>query len=165
MTSVRPGRRSWIGVCVLSLLAVPAVSLARQEPPASGNTVDVGLVSGPGWPGTLAALRFSMPAWPRSDVDLDVGRIGWSEPGNESLLLSLQFRILHRRRFEMNRTRGFIVGANLARGGLAPAFGYGVDMLATRRVRVGAEFTTGGTPKAGPRAFAKVYLVWRQGEP
>jgi hypothetical protein len=144
-------------------LSAPDAALARQVPSSSDNTVDVGLVAGPGWLGTLAAARFSLPVWPRADVDLDAGRFGWSDSNNESLLLSLQFRIFDRPRGEMSRTHGFILGVSVARGGVAPAFGYGFDVLATRRARLGAEVTTGGSPNAGPRAFAKLYLVWRAG--
>jgi hypothetical protein len=89
--------------------------------------------------------------------------MGWSEPDNESLFISAEFRILHHPRTEMKRPRGFILGVNIAKGGLAPAFGYGLDLVATRRMRLGVELTTGGTPRAGPRVFAKLYLLGRSG--
>lgn len=161
MTVTVRQRGSRIGaIAVALMLTAPVAPLLAQ---AAEEPIAIGFVGGPGEPGTLAALRFSLPVWSRSDVDIDAGRVGWSEPDNESLFLSFEFRILHRPRTEMKRPRGFILGVNVAGGGVAPAFGYGLDLLATRHMRLGVELTTGGTPRAGPRVFAKLYIVGRPG--
>jgi hypothetical protein len=103
----------------------------------------------------------SLPAGGRIDLDLDFGRYGWSDPSLESFYVGVQLRVLHRSRKAMTRPRGFVIGASRADGGLAPAFGYSLDLLATRRARLGVEVTTGGSPNAGPRMFAKVFVLWR----
>lgn len=162
MTRTVSRRRVRAAVVMMFALSIGVTPAAAGQAPAAGNEpAAVGAVVGAGWPGSLAALRVSLPAWSRADLDVDAGHIGWSSSLSSSLFVSLQVRILHAARSAAARTRGFIVGVNVADGGVAPAVGYGLDLLATRRLRVGAEFTTGGSPNAGPRVLAKLYVVGR----
>jgi hypothetical protein len=164
-----------LGACaVLVLTARPA---AAQEGPAPVH-MSVGLLGAAGIPGPVAALRFSAIG-ARAGFDIDWGVLADDGPA-DNRFVAAQLRILTRRRTEGGHRVAVLVGGNqrdtvqrteirypggitivreTPMSGIAGQFGVGFDWLGSRS-RIGLDLVTGGSGSAGPRIFAKLFVVW-----
>lgn len=158
---------------------VAAAAAAQTAPPVAAKSEHFG-IGGFGAVGTaaLGAIRLSAPLGAKAGLDVDIGRTHTREDRNAAV--GAQVRWLWRGRGTGGNSGYFIFGAlrlqetrrywaSAGRGRwevvehrspTMPQFGYGWDWLAPSGTRLGLELTTGSEGEAGPRAFAKVFLVW-----
>ncbi len=162
----------------LVLLLPPAVVCGQDAavPPAAEH-VGFGAVGAVGT-SALGALRVSIPIGEQGGCDVDVGRV--RSAGDPGRAIGLQVRYLWRGRaargssgywlfgiLRLNETRRYWASAGRERWEVVerrtptvPQFGYGWDWQGRRGTRLGFELTTGTEGEAGPRIFAKLFVVW-----
>lgn len=163
---------------LLCMLAHAAIASAQTDPPGRprehlgfGGFAALGTSA-------LSAIRVSIPAGHKAAVDLDIGQVHTGDEPNRAF--GAQVRWLWRGRtttgasgyvlfgvLRLNETHRYFVSANRQRWEVAerksptmPQFGYGWDWQARAGTRLGLELTAGSEGESGPRAFAKLFLVW-----
>lgn len=163
---------------LLVLLHAPAL-VAQTAPPSTAAAEHFG-IGGYGALGTsaLSALRVSVPLGERAGLDVDIGRVHSGDRPNRAF--GAQVRWLWRGRAEqggsgywvvgvlrLNETNRYWASAGRARWEVVeyrtptmPQFGYGWDWQGRRGTRLGLELLTGSEGEAGPRLFAKLFIVW-----
>ena len=140
--------------------------------------MSVGLLGAAGIPGPVAALRFSAIG-ARAGFDIDWGVLADDGPA-DNRFVAAQLRILTSRRTEGGHRVAVLIGGNqrdavvrteirwpgglrtvqeTPASGIAGQFGVGFDWLG-RRSRIGLDLVTGVSDSAGPRIFAKLFVVW-----
>ena len=151
------------------------------RPPASPveRRVAIGGVGGPGNAGLLGAFRLSVPASPRVSFDADGGLVS-STTDRSRGMLGAQLRWLRKVRGDNGMSDYGIFGVMHMReerrteirfpdqtivrtehvSGITPVVGYGIDWVHATGTRAGVEITGGGSENAGPRLFAKGFVVW-----
>lgn len=175
MTSNLFRRIATLGAAALLTLA-PRLAAAQDGP--SPVHMSVGLLGGAGIPGPVASIRFSAIG-ARAGFDVDWGVLADNGPA-DNRFVAAQLRILTHRRTEGGHRVAVLVGGNqrdtvqrteirypggitivreTPTSGIAGQFGVGFDWLRSRS-RIGLDLVTGGSGSAGPRIFAKLFVVW-----
>jgi hypothetical protein len=171
-------------VMLMALLhSAPVAGQTAASPPPAGRPAGhfgIGGSGALGMPGAVAAARFSAPLSKKAGFDFDIGRITASSAHGPRRTLAAQFRVHHRGRAEQGNSGYFIFGAMHMKEilrtevrfpgetivriepvvGTSPQFGYGWDYQASPGTRLGFEVITGGSEKAGPRMFARLFVLW-----
>lgn len=152
---------------------------AQTAPPAAATVEHFG-IGGYGALGTsaLSAIRLSVPLGDRAGLDVDIGRVHSGDDPNRAF--GAQVRWLWRGREEhggsgywvfgvlrLNETYRYWASAGRERWEVVeyrtptlPQFGYGWDWQGRRGTRLGLELLTGSEGEAGPRLFARLFIVW-----
>lgn len=164
---------------VVGLLS--ASTVVAQTPARALSTADEHFgLGGFGGLGTsaLSAIRVSVPLGTTAGLDVDIGRVHTGDDPNRAI--GAQVRWLWRGRathggsgywlfgvLRLNETRRYWAGAGRERWEVVerraptmPQVGYGWDWQGRRGTRLGLELMTGSEGEAGPRAFAKLFIVW-----
>jgi hypothetical protein len=171
-------RRSLPLVALFLILHAAVMRGQDAAPPAAvAEHFGVGVFGAIGT-SALRAFRVSMPLGTNAGLDVDIGRVPSRDDPNRAI--GVQVRYLRRGRqttgasgywlfgvLRVNETHRYWASAGRTtwevverRTPTLPQVGYGWDWQGRRGTRLGFELTTGSEGEAGPRVFAKVFVVW-----
>ena len=171
--------RRIVAAALFTALVQPAFAAAQNAPAPLPPAEHFGLGAyGAVGTSAIGALRLSLPLGQKAGLDVDVGQVRSRDEPNSSM--GIQVRYLWRGRRATGGSGYFVIGVLrlhethriLAGDGrrtweiverrtpTMPQVGYGWDWQHRRGTRLGLELTTGSEGEAGPRAFAKLFIVW-----
>jgi hypothetical protein len=169
-------------VAVLPIALCGTASAQQNAAPSSPAHVAIGGLAGAGIPGPVLAIRFGLVG-SRFGFDFDWGVVndaGRSAAGLDDRFIAAQMRVLIGKRKENGAGLSFLAGMNhldtatrtnirwpdgtrtvqvTPVSGSAGQVGIGFEWLGNHS-RVGLDLVTGAAGEAGPRLFAKLFVVW-----